>query len=74
MRFPRRLGDALAWDDDRMALTVFARIATRQIRPTRDPNTVFFFLDHRGTKSPLPLQDETTWDTNVEQGIACGRM
>jgi hypothetical protein len=55
-----------------MALTVFARIATPQIRLTRDPNTVFFFLDHLGERSPFPLEDETTWDTNVEQGITWG--
>lgn len=72
MQFLRRLGDALRWEDDRMALTVFARIATPQIRLTRDPNTVLFFLDHLGEQPPFPLEDETTWDTNVEQGIAWG--
>ena len=72
MEFLRRLGDALRWDDDRMALTVFARIATPQVRLTRDPNTVFFFLDHLGERPPFGLEDETTWDTNVEQGIAWG--
>ena len=70
--FLRRFGDALRWDDDRMALTVFARIATPQIRLTRDPNTVFFFLDRLGARSPFRLEDETTWDTNVEQGLQWG--
>ena len=70
--FLRRLGDALRWDDDRMALTVFARIATPQVRLTRDPNTVFFFLDRLAARSPFRLDDETSWDTNVEQGIAWG--
>lgn len=72
MQFLRRLGDALRWDDDRLALTVFARIATPQVRLTRDPNTVFFFLDHLGERPPFGLSDETTWDTNVEQGIGWG--
>jgi Ca-activated chloride channel family protein len=72
MTFVRRLGDALRWDDDRLALTVFARIATPQVRLTRDPNTVFFFLDHLGDRPPFALADETTWDTNVEQGIGWG--
>ena len=72
LQFLRRLGDALRWDDDRMALTVFARIATPQIRLTRDPNTVFFFFDRLATRSPFRLEDETTWDTNVEQGIGWG--
>jgi Ca-activated chloride channel family protein len=72
MTFLRRLGDSLSWNDDRMALTVFAHIATPQIRLTSDPNTVFFFLDHLHSRPPFRLQDDTTWDTNLEQGIAWG--
>jgi Ca-activated chloride channel family protein len=72
MTFLRLLGDSLSWNDDRMALTVFAHIATPQIRLTRDPNTVFFFLDHLHSRPPFRLQDDTTWDTNLEQGIAWG--
>ena len=55
-----------------MALTVFAHIATPQIRLTSDPNTVFFFLDHLHGRPPFRLEDDTTWDTNLEQGIAWG--
>ena len=72
MTFLRLLGDSLSWNDDRMALTVFAHIATPQIRLTSDPNTVFFFLDHLHGRPPFRLQDDTTWDTNLEQGIAWG--
>jgi len=72
MVFLRLLGDALSWNDDRLALTVFAHIATPQIRLTRDPNTVFFFLDHLSGRPPFRLEDDTTWDTNLEQGIAWG--
>jgi Ca-activated chloride channel family protein len=72
MDFLRLLGDSLSWTDDRMALTVFAHIATPQIRLTNDPNTVFFFLDHLHGKPPFRLEDDTTWDTNLEQGIAWG--
>jgi len=72
MAFLRLLGDALSWNDDRLALTVFAHIATPQIRLTRDPNTVFFFLDHLSGRPPFRLEDDTTWDTNLEQGIAWG--
>lgn len=72
MDFLRLLGDSLSWSDDRMALTVFAHIATPQIRLTNDPNTVFFFLDHLHAKPPYRLEDDTTWDTNLEQGIAWG--
>lgn len=72
MDFLRLLGDSLSWNDDRMALTVFAHIATPQIRLTSDPNTVFFFLDHLHGKPPFRLEDDTTWDTNLEQGIGWG--
>jgi hypothetical protein len=72
MTFLRLLGDSLSWNDDRMALTVFAHIATPQVRLTSDPNTVFFFLDHLHDRPPFRLEDDTTWDTNLEQGIAWG--
>jgi hypothetical protein len=72
MDFLRLLSDSLSWNDDRMALTVFAHIATPQIRLTNDPNTVFFFLDHLHGRPPFRLEDDTTWDTNLEQGIAWG--
>jgi hypothetical protein len=72
MTFLRLLGDSLSWNDDRMALTVFAHIATPQIRLTSDPNTVFFFLDHLHGRPPFRLEDDATWDTNLEQGIAWG--
>lgn len=72
VRFLRVLGDALRWDDDRIALTLFARIAAPQVRLTRDPNTYFFFLDNLREKSPFPIEDETTWDTNIELGIDWG--
>ena len=72
MDFVRLLGDSLSWNDDRMALTVFAHIATPQVRLTSDPNTVFFFLDHLHDRPPFRLEDDTTWDTNLEQGIAWG--
>ena len=72
MTFLRRLGDALSWQDDRVALAVFAHIATPQIRLTRDPNTVFFFLDHLSARPPFRLQDDTTWNTNLEQAVVWG--
>lgn len=72
MDFLKLLGDSLSWTDDRMALTVFAQIATPQIRLTSDPNTVFFFLDHLHGRPPFRLEDDGTWDTNLEQGIAWG--
>jgi Ca-activated chloride channel family protein len=72
MIFVRRLAEALHWTDDRIALTLFANIAAPQVRLTRDPNTLFFFLDHLGHESPFPLDDDTTWDTNVEVGLYWG--
>ena len=72
MRFLRTLGESLAWQDDRMAMALFAHIAAPQVRLTKDPNTFFFFLDHLAQESPFRLEDDTTWDTNIELGIAWG--
>jgi Ca-activated chloride channel family protein len=72
MRFLRTLGESLQWDDDRVALAIFATIAAPQIRLTRDPNTFFFFLDHLEDEPPFRLEDDTTWDTNIERGIYWG--
>lgn len=72
MAFLRTLGESLQWEDDRVALALFATIATPQIRLTRDPNTFFFFLDHLEDEPPFRLEDDTTWDTNIERGIYWG--
>jgi hypothetical protein len=72
MQFLRTLGESLRWEDDRVALALFASIATPQVRLTRDPNTFFFFLDHLEDESPYRMQDDTTWDTNIERGIYWG--
>jgi hypothetical protein len=72
MSFLRELGDALSWQDDRLALAVFAHIAAPQIRLTADPNTLFFFLDHLHERPPFRLEDDTSWDTNLELGLSWG--
>ncbi len=72
MSFLRTLGESLQWEDDRIALALFATIATPQVRLTRDPNTFFFFLDHLEDAPPFRLEDDTTWDTNIERGIYWG--
>lgn len=72
IRFLRALGDSLSWDNDRMALTLFAHIAAPQVRLTRDPNTFFFFLDHLDEAPPFRLEDDTSWDTNIALGIEWG--
>ena len=72
MRFLRALGESLRWEDDRIALALFATVAEPQIRLTKDPNTLFFFLDHLARESPFPLEDDTTWDTNMEAGLRWG--
>jgi Ca-activated chloride channel family protein len=72
MRFLRTFGESLQWEQDRVALAIFATIAAPQIRLTRDPNTFFFFLDHLQDEPPFRLEDDTTWDTNIERGIYWG--
>ena len=72
MGFLRVLGNSLSWRNDRVALALFARIATPQVRLTRDPTTFFFFLDNLDREPPFRLEDDTTWDTNIELGIHWG--
>jgi Ca-activated chloride channel family protein len=72
MQFLRTLGESLRWKDDRIALALFAHVAEPQVRLTKDPNTYFFFLDHLNRESPFRLEDDPTWDTNVEQGVYWG--
>ena len=72
MQFLRTIGQSLQWESDRVALAIFASIATPQIRLTRDPNTFFFFLDNLDDDPPFRLQDVGTWDTNIERGIYWG--
>jgi Ca-activated chloride channel family protein len=72
MQFLRTLGESLRWKEDRVALALFAHVAEPQIRLTKDPNTYFFFLDHLNRESPFRLEDDPTWDTNIELGIFWG--
>ena len=58
VRFLRTLGDSLSWNDDRIALALFAHIAAPQIRLTKDPNTFFFFLDHLDKAPPFRIEDD----------------
>jgi Ca-activated chloride channel family protein len=70
--FLRTFAEALSWKGDRVALALFAQLAAPQVRLTKDPNSLFFFIDHLGEKSPFPLESLTTWDTNIEEGVRWG--
>jgi len=72
VRFLRAFAEALGWRGDRVALALFAHLAAPQVRLTKDPNALFFFLDHLGDKSPFRLEDNPTWDTNIEEGLRWG--
>lgn len=72
MVWVRTLVQTLSWDGDRLALASFAHIAVPQIRLTRDPNTVLFFLDYLERQPTFDLDSDTTWDTNVEDAIYWG--
>jgi len=72
VRFLRTFAGALSWKGDRVALALFAHLCSPQVRLTKDPNALFFFLDHLGDKSPFRLEDSPTWDTNIEEGIRWG--
>ncbi|HTM02855.1 MAG TPA: VWA domain-containing protein [Vicinamibacterales bacterium] len=72
VRFLRAFAEALGWRGDRVALALFAHTAAPQVRLTKDPNALFFFLDHLGDHSPFRLEDAPTWDTNIEEGLRWG--
>jgi Ca-activated chloride channel family protein len=72
VRFIRAFAEALSWKGDRVALALFAELAAPQLRLTKDPNALFFFLDHLGEHSPFRLEDNPTWDTNIEEGLYWG--
>lgn len=67
----RALVETLSWKGDRMALAVFAHKASPMIRLTSDPNVVMFFMDHL-KQSPFLLKDNTTWDTDIYEGMYWG--
>ena len=72
MQFVRVFADALPWKGDRVALALFAHLAAPQVRLTSDPNALFFFLDHLKDRSPFRLEEDPTWDTNIEEGLYWG--
>jgi Ca-activated chloride channel family protein len=72
IQFVQAFADALAWKGDRVALALFAHLASPQVRLTSDPNALFFFLDHLRERSPFRLEEDTTWDTDIEEGVYWG--
>jgi len=72
VQFLRTFAETLSWRGDRVALALFAQLAAPQVRLTKDPNSLFFFIDHLGERSPFRLENLTTWDTNIEEGIRWG--
>ena len=72
VQFLRTFAETLRWQGDRVALALFAQLAAPQVRLTKDPNALFFFIDHLGDRSPFRLENATTWDTNIEEGIRWG--
>ena len=72
VQFLRTFAEALSWQGDRVALALFAQIAAPQVRLTKDPNALFFFIDHLGDQSPFRLESAPSWDTNIEEGIRWG--
>ena len=68
----RTFAETIGWQDERVALALFAYRPAPQVRLTRDPNAFFFFLDHLADEPPFRLEDDTSWDTNIEEGIYWG--
>jgi Ca-activated chloride channel homolog len=72
MQWVRTFTKTLSWTGDRMALATFADIAVPQVRLTRDPNTILFFLDHLDDEPTFRLENDTSWNTNVEDAVYWG--
>ena len=68
----RTFAEVLSWEDERVALALFAHRAAPQVRLTTDPNALFFFLDHLRDEPPFRLEDDTSWSTNIEEGLRWG--
>ena len=72
MRFLRTFAETLSWRSDRVGLALFAYFAAPQLRLTKDPEALFFFLDHLAEQPPFRLEDDPTWNTNIEEGVQWG--
>ncbi len=72
MAWLRTFAEVLSWRQERVALALFAHRAAPQVRLTSDPNAFYFYLDHLSGASPFRLRDDTSWDTNIEDGIYWG--
>ena len=53
VQFLRAFGETLSWRGDRVALAIFAYHAAPQVRLTKDPNALFFFIDHLGEQPAI---------------------
>jgi Ca-activated chloride channel family protein len=72
VQFVRAFAEALSWKGDRVALALFAFHAAPQVRLTKDPNALFFFIDHLGNQPPFSIEDDPSWNTNIEEGVSWG--
>ena len=68
----RTFAETLSWSNERVALALFAYRPAPQVRLTKDPNAFFFFLDHLQSEPPFRLEDDTSWDTNIEEAVYWG--
>ena len=69
VQFLRAFGEALSWRGDRVALALFAYHAAPQVRLTKDPNALFFFIDHLGDQSPFPLEDDPKFKNEFKRYV-----
>ena len=72
MRFLRQIGESISWRDDRHRDGA-VRAHFDAAGPAHEGSQhLFFFLDHLSEESPFRLEDDTSWDTNMELGIYWG--
>ena len=71
-RFLRTLADTLSWKGDRVALALFAHRTAPQLRLSEGPECAVLLPRSLGERSPFSLETDTTWDTNIEEGMHWG--
>ena len=74
IRFLRMLAESLRWQGDRVALALFAQLAAPQVRLTKDPNSLFFFIDTsaRSRRSRSRTRRPGTPTSRKASAGACG--
>lgn len=73
MCFTRAFTKELRWEQDRMGIALFADRGAPLVHLTQDPNVVLFFIEQIADSIPFRLDNVTSWNTNIEEGLFWSR-